>query len=828
MSSPFSTFRKQQKTWLAVLGVVCMVAFVFGSTQCNSPPSGPTANAVVASTKYGDLREGDIYEMRLQAIAVDRFLTALVGRTSQALVQEQKSLEQFQQQIFMGQYNQLQAQGMILFGDESQIDESILIDNMLLARRAQQNGVVISDRAINEFLGQVTQEKLTRDDLVMIVNEQKINQDMLFDGLRTRLAARSMRQMFLFGLANLSPAQKWEYYLRLNRRARAEFVAVPVANFVSDVKTPDDATIRSFFEEHKEQIHQPGSPEPGFKQPHQVALQYFKADYEKFMDEDAITQEEIEAHYEKFKDTRYLFTEPVEPPAEQSTQEPDEGQTDAKKPEATGSEPQDAKKSAASDNQNKAEPGKSPVKDERKDESAPAKKADENKADENKADENKAEEKKADESKSEEAKSEENKSDESQCGGQEQQKPAAQASPPSDEAASEDAAAKPDEAKSAGEQEKQPAATEKPADAEKSDAAEESKEPTLLELSGQLSLPQSIRDGPRPKYNPLWRVEKDIRRELAGQKASEKITELFRQVKPVLDNYYDTFNAWKADHPDLKGDAEHPRPPRPDFAELAEKYGLSAHETGLLSMYEVTTETDVGQALAEMGQRLNRPNYVEAVLQTPPLYKAFTVQDLPGNQYLYWKVNDVPEHVPALTDEGIRDEVVAVWKEIQARELAQKKAQQLAEQAGDGKAFSDLVADDKNLKLIETQPFTWMTAGNPFLGPTQPRLTEIPGVESPGEDFMRTVFSLEQGKTAVALNAPKTVAYAIRVTSLEPSLSVLRETFAVESPRQAQNFMALAQQDNFETTRNWLEEVREDAGLHWNRPAVTLAMRNQR
>jgi hypothetical protein len=704
---------------------------------------------------------------------------------------------------------------------------------MLLARRAQQNGVVISDRAINEFLEQITQQKLTRDDLAAISNEMKINQSALFEGLKTRLAARSMRTMFLFGLANAPPAQKWEYYLRLNRRARAEMVAVPVASFVDDVKMPDDKTISAFFEEHKDEIRRPGSPEPGFKQPHEVALQYFKADYEQFMDEDAITQEEIEAHYEQFKDTRYLFTEPLEEPAEE---------------DAEGDKPADSPSNAPkSDTKNEAEKADTPKsKDQDKPADAenekPAADDSDNKSEPAKADDKPQSEEKANDSKSDENKSEENtdsqadasKSDDASCSADEQNEANAETqtadkpAEPAAEKSEKPAATEADGAKSTSNtDDKRPATNgDKPAD-ENTAAADEAKQPSLIELTGELSLPRSIRDGPRPKHNPLWRVEKDIRRELAGQKASEKIQEVFRQIKPVLDSYYDTYNAWKADHPDLQGDAEHPRPPRPDFAELAKKHGLTAHETGLLSLYEVTTETDVGQALADMAQRLQRPNYVEAVLQTPPLYKAFNVQDLPGNQYLYWKVNDVAEHVPTLTEEGIRDQVVGAWKEIQARDLAQKKADELAKQVRGGKTPSELVADNDELKLIETQPFTWMTAGNPFLGPSQPRLTDVPGLENPGNDFMQAVFGLGEGETAVTFNAPKSVAYVVRVTSLEPSLNVLRETFAVESPRQAQNFFALAQADNFEATRKWLEDVREDAGLHWNRPAHELAMSNQ-
>jgi hypothetical protein len=714
--------------------------------------------------------------MKVTARVVDEFLTALAGRTAQAMVRDQKSLEQFQQQIFMNIHNSLRMQGLITsVGD--QINETDLIDTMLLERRANEMGMVVSDAAINEFLNQISQQQLTGDDLQSISKEMQLSPNRLFDGLRTKLKALRVRQMFGYGLANPPPAQRWEYYLRLNRRARAEIVPVTVASMVDEVRDPDKETIRKFFDEHKETPRRPGTPEPGFKQPHQVALAYLKADYEQFLDEEAVTEQEIKDHYEKFKDTRYLFTEPVEttPPADE--EKPEEEKPEEEKP--------------ASDDKSENE---SPKKEESKESSSEDKKP-----------------------------ADDPKSDESSCGDgqeQEQQKPAdTSADKPAETKPAEAPASGSDKAADTGADQAQP-------EAEKS---EEPKEKSLLEIASELALPRSVRDGPRPKHNPLWRVEKDIRRELAGQKAAQKIADVFRQIKPILDQYYENYGAWKSDNAGLPKEAQKPQPPSPDFAALAEKHGLTAHETGLQSLYEIATETDVGKAIAEVGQGLQRPNYVEAALQTPLLYKAATVQDAAGNQYLYWKVDNVEEHVPTLDEEGIREQVVETWKEIQARDLAKKKAEDLAKEAREGKSsLSEAIADEKGLEVITTQPFTWMTAGNPFLGPSEPRLTSVPGVESPGNEFMSAVFGLEEGEVAVTHNVPQDAYYVVRVTSLEPSLKVLQETFAIESPRQNQNYFALAQEENMEVSRHWIESVREEAGLHWTRPAAELAMRTQR
>jgi hypothetical protein len=775
MASPFTTFRKRQKTWLAVLGVLCMVAFVLNPAQCTGP-DGPSPNTVVASTKYGDLSERELAGMRATARAVDEYLREVAIRTTHAMLREQKVPEQFQQQyqqrLFETIFFPLVNQGLILAFGENQISETEVIDTLLLERRANEMGLVVSDIAINDFLHQISQKKLTSADLESIATEVKVNPKQLFDGLRGRLMAMRVRQMFGYGLANAPPAQNWEYYLRLNRRARAEIVPIKVEEMVDQVPEPDDETVRKFFEEHKDDLRRPGSPEPGFKQPHQVALQYLKAEYEAFLDEEAITEEEIEEHYEKFKDTRYLFTEPAEtPPASDDNGE---------KPASDENEKESTKSETEADNKKDSEKNESDKKDGQ------------------------------DDSKSDDCSSDE-----------EPAKDDAKAETESDaKAQSKPEESQPVEPKPAAEQD----ADEPKADAETSD---EPKEKSLLEISSELSLPRSVRDGPRPKYNPLWRVEKDIRRELAGQKAGQKISEAFRQIKPMLDHHFEDYGAWKSENAALPKDAQKPQPTPPNFAELADKHGLTAHETGLQSLYEIATETDVGKAIAEMGQRLQRSNYVEAALKMPLLYKAATVQDLTGNQYLYWKIRDVDEHVPELKDEGIRQQVVDAWKEIQARDLAKKKAEQLAEQAREAKSLSEVVADEKGLELIETQPFTWMTAGNPFLGPSEPRLTSVPGVESLGREFMSTVFGLEEGEVAVTHNVPLDAYYVVRLSSFEPSMSVLRQTFAAESQRQSQNFFALAQEENGEVARQWIESIRKDAGLHWNRPAAELAMRTR-
>ena len=63
-----------------------------------------------------------------------------------------------------------------------------------------------------------------------------------------------------------------------------------------------------------------------------------------------------------------------------------------------------------------------------------------------------------------------------------------------------------------------------------------------------------------------------------------------------------------------------------------------------------------------------------------------------------------------------------------------------------------------------------------------PVISEVEGVNMPGQAFMREVFSLKKGGTGAAMNQPQTVAYVIRVINFAPPTSVLLAEFESASP----------------------------------------------
>ena len=63
-----------------------------------------------------------------------------------------------------------------------------------------------------------------------------------------------------------------------------------------------------------------------------------------------------------------------------------------------------------------------------------------------------------------------------------------------------------------------------------------------------------------------------------------------------------------------------------------------------------------------------------------------------------------------------------------------------------------------------------MTYGSVPMMPSQrnpPRLSQVPGVEVPGVEFMATVFDLKPGETAIAMNHPQTIAYVVQPRKFE-------------------------------------------------------------
>jgi len=903
MTSPFTIFRRHQKVFLAALALLAMISFVFLSGPVfDSLTSHTMRNPLVVSTKtYGNLTEADLAH----------------------LIRQQNLVRSFFERVYL-------TMGFRLPWEPP--SEESAVETWILANRAKELGMVISNSMINAYLREMTGGRISRETFRQILQEMHLSDRQLFDALRTELAARQMLEMIDFSTLPTTPAQRWDYYQRLNRRATVELVAEPVAKYVDRVGEPEEAALRDLFEKYKENYYDPASPEPGFRRPHRAALEYLKADVAQFMQPASITEAEIQQYYEKNKDTYYLRSKL--PPVEKTL--PKSGPTEPKRsPEG---QPETSAQPTPKTPQERPPESKPDEKPPSEKPPAPKPPAEKNTAEKTPPD-NQAPEKPSAGKPSEKPSEEKTGTGESKPTGSEppkaeksgsekpapekapQDKPAA--SPPATQgtsgvwqrsksrfalaAISEDsekvmeeesafwmisaesetpvgekpASEKSGAAESAGSASKAPTPIEKPEKkAEKSassgvSAAERS--PGAAPTASSPSAPQGSPSKPTPagektqapsaaetgppksdlsaagakepspppeasKYVPLEEVKEEIREALARGKAQAKIEQMLQKIRDQMNNYA---LARLSTPPGAQ-------PPTPlDLQSLAKQHGIQYRKTPLISEWQFRRDyRDIAQA--QIGGRSSVIQFL--YYQGRPPFQATLAQDLDA-YYLFWKVEDAKEAIPSwdyseadrlekeaekARQEGkeqeaaslaqqaqrtrketdqLRQEVLRAWKMIQARSLARNQAAQFAALARNtGKSLQEALAKEPGVTVLEAGPFSWLTHGavSPrlFLQAPPPRISSIPQVEMPGEEFMETVFRMEPGQVEVAFNQPKTVAYVIRVKSFEPSWQVLWAQFVSD---RYEDYSSAAVFDQQKIRAAWMEHLKQQIGFRWER-----------
>jgi hypothetical protein len=326
------------------------------------------------------------------------------------------------------------------------------------------------------------------------------------------------------------------------------------------------------------------------------------------------------------------------------------------------------------------------------------------------------------------------------------------------------------------------------------------------------------------QFEPLEKVKDDIRKRLARERVDARIDAIFTAVAGDLGRYAEDYALWQARKP---AGVEAPRPP--ETATIAKTQGLEAGRSGPIAADAAFAAGGIGGSFefvpdptSRFGIRQQR--WLDQMFGTGGLsLRPIRSRDVEGNRYLSWKTVDQPEFTPSF--EEAKSGVERAWRIVEGRGLARKQAEELA-RAADGKTepLAAIVAatevgkpEAAKLEAVTIGPFSWLTMGMGGMGGGAPVLSQPEGLSMPGDDFMRTVFALEPGRTAIAFNEPKTVCYVIRLVSLEPPVTELQERFA--SPRgERQRVGAVAQRDAMRTFRDMINGLQKRYGLEWKRP----------
>ncbi len=360
MASPFRVFRKHQKAMLAVLTILTVISFSFGYyilDLLGIGRRGPENLVVVKTAKFGSLKQSDMGYLRSDRLKLSSVLANLLESAGIPAGQWSRS-------------DQLKAPGSLTYllaasglppqaaGTVEQIlrrpSDEEMVNSWLLAHYAQRLGIVLSDDVINSFLQAATMDQVTNDKMQEDFHRAGLSAEGFFNLLRQELLAIKVKELFEPSLRPTTPAERWDYFNRIYRSATVEMIAVPVADYVAKVANPTEDELKKFFEDNKERVALPDSPKPGFHQPQRIALEYVKADVEKFADPKTITDQQIQEQYQKEKDAYQKDSyqelekrlhpekpaaEPEKKPAEPPPKGPATPQTKAPEPPKPPTEP---------------------------------------------------------------------------------------------------------------------------------------------------------------------------------------------------------------------------------------------------------------------------------------------------------------------------------------------------------------------------------------------------------------------------------------------------------------------------------------------------------
>lgn len=723
---------QKKGTEYSLIGALLGAALALGGTMLSGPPA-----AVKADT-------GDIDRQQFGFLQREReAANAIVGQAY--YLARQKEQNQFLPQPQFFQYHPDPTKDIVV--------------GELLRREADEMGLTVTDDSVNDYLAAITQNKLTRDDLKTIRNQMGLSETDLYNILRAQLKSR-MAAQFMFQGTTLPPENYWEFYKKLNVKESISVVPIAVSNFVDPSVEPTEAELQELFDAHRENypnVSDDGKLDegrPGFRQPRRVQLAYVEAEYDEI--EKTVTpptDEEIEAFYEEHYKTV---------PADDL-----DGTSDDASNDGPALPPADGPALPAADDA----PAEGDL---------PAGKID-------------GEDLPAGEGESEPETDAPAEPDEG-------------AALPRQSSLQQVAFFDDTESESATETETPPA--EGPADEPAGDETTDDSEPATSESDSppapplpETSTPADSAPGDAPEVPDVTtapdapstpevrELDDALRSEITDQILRERTGDRMQEVINDVVAYMRKIGLQTLDPEDYDSHLSHDE--ALDLLKTyAEEHGLVFVKTPFLSQLELSDseEYPIGRAVDRLfsnpfDQNPVRDVATQAFASRPE--EVFTnaqsvVLPETESRFAFWKVDDQEEYVPEkLDDEGIREQVVEQWRELKAREAAQKRAAELAELAGDNEAvLSEALAgqtitgeeDAPSVSVVHPPSFSWMSKAdprmspNPFMTPAPERtqLRTLPG--RIGESFMETVFNeLQPNETGVAHSVDKKYFYVVKV-----------------------------------------------------------------
>ncbi len=185
-----------------------------------------------------------------------------------------------------------------------------------------------------------------------------------------------------------------------------------------------------------------------------------------------------------------------------------------------------------------------------------------------------------------------------------------------------------------------------------------------------------------PVIQPFSEVRSILASSLAEDKAQAEIVDKFEKLKkdfldPFFDEYQDALD--NQEEAKKQGAAPAPLPSPGDLKDVAKREGLNYELTPMLSLEEAKQFGKIRDAKVGLTRGIGGRTFDDEFFDPKTaLYESVELTDLFGTRYLARKIKDAAPRVPPLDE--VRSQVALAWKTEKARPMAQKAAEQVADQ----------------------------------------------------------------------------------------------------------------------------------------------------
>ena len=822
MDSPLRWFRRHSKIMMVVIGTFAMAIFGLGNVLDSFMRPGArtqrndSLKVALASWNGGEITRDDLNKLQVNHFQTVRFLEELQKRAFEIKKDEYRALVPPIQPLDEGNGS-----------SQIQLDEQ-LINRFILAKKAEKEGIVVSDGVIDEYLEMLSGGAgFSKNDLTQI--NQMANPRVSLENVRRHLRIELLaQQMGIYKMVGLPVVPNPTEAAELNQQVteRVECLVLPISveeYFTKITEQPPQSELKKLYEEGKYDYRDATGKTPGFKLPNKVAVQFLAADFETFMQNaiNKLTDEQVQAEYDRLvaeKDDLVMEVIPddADKPLQIDTAPPTLGA------EGTGT---DAPSSGA------------PKTDEP---ASDAPKTDASDANSLNLDAPKTETPVTDPPKSETPVTDPPKSETPSEGDQslvvrdskiqpvsydvkqDEPKPENVAPPTQDPAAEIPTTDEP-----APESAEKPATQETTAESPVSDQpsavpgapVEAQSTPTSAATTkepGQQNQIDSLFADEKKiekRVLPLKDVAEKIKRKMVQSDVQAAMEEAAKNVNAEMAVYYNLRMNWELSDESKRGVA----PEAVNIKMLADSYNMIANETELVD-YAQLVELPFGAIdLPVLGMGQNGQQEFRFVPLARNIFDRFddlktfdpqTTADMRsgGSKYVYWLKDKRDATVPKF--EECQTELEKFWKSKRAIELAKVEAEKIADTVnGQQKTLKELYGE----RVSPTGEFAWFsTFGNTLYG--QPE-----GVDGAGQKFMEATFALAKMQSGAAVNESQSIVYVVQMLSDRQSIATVGTEFVekkyLPAKRIPADISSLSQVYFNQVNLDWNQELVDEMGL---------------